>query len=441
VVRVAIEGGGFDSASDALVSGNQLAALYYNSLTGELGGYGAMAGDDSTSEEFASTYDEAAQGAVDALDGIVDAFTGLAERTATSVHNHRSANGASVYGQPQVYDGSGSLGEDPVDVAAYSVPSSLGGQDEDTPDFWDEIVAHLEGFAWPNADVDRLRQAATTWSDAAADVGRLSDYCDSATTHLEGQQSPEVPLARSAIADLGTQCDELADVYTALSEACSGYADQVEEHREIIKGIVQDMAIEAGISIVAGAVVGFFSFGAGAAGGAAIAGWRIASAARKILAALRALKAAQKANAVRKLETALDKAKEVLEKIRRFFGRGRRRDPDGPTPPRKPTTPSGTDAPPRVRGPNGEDLPAVPDGATPVRPADGDGYIYDVRGTEGLDPRVVEVRVMDPVTSGKYQYPNGYVSYLNEAGQAVNPLTGQTIAKKNPYWHIPLPPP
>lgn len=35
---------------------------------------------------------------------------------------------------------------------------------------------------------------------------------------------------------------------------------------------------------------------------------------------------------------------------------------------------------------------------------------------------------MDPVTSGKYLYPNGYVSYFNEAGQTVNPFTGQTIS-------------
>jgi hypothetical protein len=42
---------------------------------------------------------------------------------------------------------------------------------------------------------------------------------------------------------------------------------------------------------------------------------------------------------------------------------------------------------------------------------------------------------MNPVTSGKYLYPNGYVSYFNEAGQAVNPFTGQTIARSDPFWH------
>lgn len=45
---------------------------------------------------------------------------------------------------------------------------------------------------------------------------------------------------------------------------------------------------------------------------------------------------------------------------------------------------------------------------------------------------------MDPVTSGKYQYPNGYVSYMNSGGQVVNPLTGRTLQPSDPLWHIPL---
>jgi hypothetical protein len=45
---------------------------------------------------------------------------------------------------------------------------------------------------------------------------------------------------------------------------------------------------------------------------------------------------------------------------------------------------------------------------------------------------------MDPVTTGRYQYPRGYVVYMNEMGQTVNPLTGETIAASNPFAHIEL---
>jgi hypothetical protein len=445
-VRIAVEGGGYDTAAEALVGGNQLAALYYNGLIGKLGGYGAMGGDDTTSEEFATEYDRSAKEAVDGLNDLVDSFANLAELTAQSIDNHRRANGDSVYGTPPVYDGSQGLGDSPVDVATYTPPSALGGDDEDLPDFWNEIVDHLEGFAWPNADLDKLRSAATTWRDAAGDVSDLKRYCESANRVLSGQQSPEIPLATNAISDLSGLIDDLSSAFTSLGEACEDYATQVDEHRGIIKDIVRDMAIEAGVSVVAGAVVGFFTAGIGAGAGAAIAGWRIASAARKILTALRALKAIAKAGAVAKLASATTKVKGLRDKLKKFKEARKLKKAseatDPPPTPKKPKTPSGTDAPPSVKGPNGEDLPAVPDGATPVRPADtGKGHIYEVpKGTEGLDPRVTEVRVMDPVTSGPHQYPNGYVNYMNAQGQAVNPVTGQTIGKKDPYWHIPLPP-
>ncbi|MFD6322039.1 hypothetical protein ACFWOL_03990 [Streptomyces sp. NPDC058442] len=79
-------------------------------------------------------------------------------------------------------------------------------------------------------------------------------------------------------------------------------------------------------------------------------------------------------------------------------------------------------------------------GVTPELEAAVNGWAYDIpAGTKGLDHRVVQVRVMDPVTTGKYQYPNGYVVYMNKAGQSVNPLTGQTVSKANPYNHIPIP--
>lgn len=84
-------------------------------------------------------------------------------------------------------------------------------------------------------------------------------------------------------------------------------------------------------------------------------------------------------------------------------------------------------------------LPGVPRGATGTPVQTGKGLEYEIpRGTPELDPRVTHVRVMDPVTSGKYQYPDGYAVYMNKAGQTVDPLTGQTIGPKNPLAHIPL---
>ncbi|WP_198938730.1 hypothetical protein [Mycobacterium sp. NS-7484] len=95
--------------------------------------------------------------------------------------------------------------------------------------------------------------------------------------------------------------------------------------------------------------------------------------------------------------------------------------------------------PEAIVGPGNESLPVVPPGATGTVADNGKGMVYEIpAGTEGLDSRVARVRVMDPTTTGDYQYPGGYVSYENSAGQAVNPVTGRTISRSDPYWHIPL---
>ncbi|WP_062073647.1 hypothetical protein [Arthrobacter sp. EpRS71] len=84
-------------------------------------------------------------------------------------------------------------------------------------------------------------------------------------------------------------------------------------------------------------------------------------------------------------------------------------------------------------------LPGVPKGAT-ATPVEGNGLQYAIpRGTPEIDPRVTSIRIMDPVTSGKYQHPNGYAVYMNKTGQTVNPLTGDTISNAHPYAHIELP--
>jgi hypothetical protein len=59
-------------------------------------------------------------------------------------------------------------------------------------------------------------------------------------------------------------------------------------------------------------------------------------------------------------------------------------------------------------------------------------------GGHGLDPRTTDVRIMDPVTGGKYEYPNGYVSYSNGSGQAVNSYTGQIRRSARPTTVVAL---
>jgi hypothetical protein len=71
----------------------------------------------------------------------------------------------------------------------------------------------------------------------------------------------------------------------------------------------------------------------------------------------------------------------------------------------------------------------------------GRSAVHGWRGGPGLDARVSGLRIMDPTLPNgpSPDYPGGYASYFNAAGQTVNPLTGQTVAPSNPWWHIVLP--
>jgi hypothetical protein len=63
-------------------------------------------------------------------------------------------------------------------------------------------------------------------------------------------------------------------------------------------------------------------------------------------------------------------------------------------------------------------------------------------GGHGLDPRVSNVRIMDPTPprGRSLGYPGGDVSYSHSRGQTVHPYTGRTITPDAPFWHIPLTP-
>ena len=56
-----------EAAADHFATANGFAAQTYQGLTDAVGGFSGMAGDDYTSDEFVSSYDEAAQAAVDGV--------------------------------------------------------------------------------------------------------------------------------------------------------------------------------------------------------------------------------------------------------------------------------------------------------------------------------------------------------------------------------------
>lgn len=284
---------------------NAVAAQFYGGLTDALTRYAMMAGDDKTSDEFASGYDDAAADTVGATRDLVAALAGLARLTSTSGANHRNANASSVYSaNPPVYDGDqfDALPDTTVTVGAFTPPSAVGGDDPDTPEFWDMITDYLEGWTWPGADTGRLREAAGTWRQFGTMIETtVTPYLDTAINQLQAQRSPEVAIAVGVTEDLKLEVAQLALHCSDLGGACDAYADQVEAVKDTVRGILRDLAIEIGITAVVAGIGSLFTFGAAAGGGTAVAGWRLASAARKVIAAFSAMKAVVRTAAVARL--------------------------------------------------------------------------------------------------------------------------------------------
>ncbi|MDR7253456.1 uncharacterized protein YukE [Nocardioides sp. BE266] len=312
-MRLEIEAGAYDSAADALFSANTSVASAYRTLTGKLGGYHALGGDDTSSEDFVAGYDDAAAVAVQAMQGLVEALGNVATASATSGHNHRRANADSVY-RRSIDAGPGNESEAEV-VADFTPPSSLGGDNQDMPDWWNHVVDHLQGWGWPSANTDQLRDAASAWRAAASSVEAIGWSVDTAKSFVREQRSPEVDTATSVLSTLRTSSDDLATELRALGDACEDYASQVDQTRQTIKDLLKDLAIECGVTAGISVGLSFVTFGGAAAVGAGVIAARAIRYAKLVLAALRGLRAAR---AVGKIAVAAPKLKRVKDAFDKF---------------------------------------------------------------------------------------------------------------------------
>lgn len=264
-----MECGGFEQASDAARTANQVVALATDTLTGRLAGCAAMAGNDSAGADFAAAYDAGASEAVAALADLARAFIGLGRLLAATGVHHAEAESAAA-GQVLGSVSAGLTSDAYVAVTPSVPPSSLGGQEPSfgPVDRW--ILDHVEGFVWPSGDVDLLRDAATTWRRAAESVAGLVDHVASARAFLEVQVSPEVPVALSCLADVRSLVLDVAAELAALGTACEEHAAAIEAvHertrallREVASMAVEGVAISALVAALSGPLGGSLGMGA-----------------------------------------------------------------------------------------------------------------------------------------------------------------------------------
>jgi hypothetical protein len=302
-VRISVECGGYAEAAGVCRTANQIAALSTESLAGKLGAYAAMAGDDATSRDFAGSYDPAAREAVATLADLTHALIGLGRLIDASGRAHERAEASAVGAaglRTNAYTGGG-LDEDSfVRVSPEPPPSSLGGSvSSGLGDISEWILDQVEGFVWPGADVDLLRDAAASWRRTSGSVADLTAHLDVVAALLERQLSPEIPLALAAINELRTLVEDTADQLLTLADACDDYATAVEDTRdrtralltEIGQMVVEEVALTAIVTGITG------GFGGGVKAAAALA--RIRAQAPRFHARLVSLRAVAATTALR----------------------------------------------------------------------------------------------------------------------------------------------
>ncbi|GAB3197255.1 hypothetical protein GCM10027062_08600 [Nocardioides hungaricus] len=323
-MRLLVEGAGYRSAAEAFVEGNRQAARAAATLSGELSGYAGMAGDDASAAEFAAAYDPAAADAVGALGEAMAGFGALARLSDASLRNHAQAEQASTLRTPP----SRQIPEPaPVtcpilDLDYPDPPSALGGDTTGLPGWglpgWANAVLDLlESVAWPDADTDRLRAAATTWRTAAVAVGLLAGPCETALAELALEVSPEIPLAVATTRTLRDRLASLADQLSVLAESCEAYAVQVEATRAQMLDVLEDLAWELGIGAVISGGLTFFTGGAAAGPAGAAGAARLAAATTRLRSLLASLTATTRGTAttLRPASTALRDARAYLARL------------------------------------------------------------------------------------------------------------------------------
>jgi hypothetical protein len=316
-VRISVDCGGYVEAAGVCRTANHIAALLTDSLAAKLGAYAAIAGDDATSRDFATSYDPAAREAVATLTDLTHALIGLGRLIDASGRNHDRAEVAAAR-RTNVYVGGGLDEDSLVRVSPAPPPSSLGGSvASGLGDVHAWILGQVEGFVWPGADVALLRDAASSWRRTSGSVADLTTHLDVVAGLLERQLSPEIPLALAAISELRMLVEDSADQLLALADACDDYATAVEDARnrtralltEIGQMVVEEVAITA---IVAGITGGL---GGGAKAAAALA--RIRAQAPRFHALLTSLRVvvATTASRLRAAEEQLVRAREGFDRF------------------------------------------------------------------------------------------------------------------------------
>ncbi|WP_285728240.1 polymorphic toxin type 15 domain-containing protein [Psychromicrobium xiongbiense] len=261
MTRLIVNTSSYVDASDGLSSAQVFLHQGLDGLKSGLANAAGMAGNDDAGIKFAHDYDEAAQ---NLAGGITDAITGA------GALSRLLADTANVWADAEHYASGGvsplGLAYSAADTSDLSgtcsaiSPTAQGGNTNGVPQGW-EWIQSVVGAVWPNGDTGKLRAAQKTWEHAGDDLRSAAWKVDAAISSLGGLATPEIDLVHTKLNQYRGYLNDLSTGAYQLGQACTGYADAVDEaHTAIIHELIEllaiTVAIEAGSALLAVFTVG-----------------------------------------------------------------------------------------------------------------------------------------------------------------------------------------
>lgn len=206
-------------------------------LAGALQGSAGMAGTDNGAHAWATKYDplsggrDGAAGLMECASAVVNAAGQVTDLLYATAVNHENAD------QQSALNNQSPPAVPPPKIPIFlepEIPSAEGGHG-DVPAWWHTIQAYVQGELWPNGHQDQLHNAAQAWRGAAASFRAAAFLANSATPHLMGQKSPEIPAAIANCNQTRDAMNSAADGCGTAAKACDDYASAIDDaHHKII---------------------------------------------------------------------------------------------------------------------------------------------------------------------------------------------------------------
>ncbi|WP_216636187.1 hypothetical protein [Mycobacterium sp. IS-3022] len=298
-----------------------------------LGQTGAMAGSDDEGTAWAASYDARAREILDAVNDLTLAMENYGGVVIQAGHNHAIA-------EHNATPGSGGpppeRPPDPQSVAGVlTAPPSAGGPGEGLIDNALGLVDQI-GVPVPDGDTDKIDKAAQAWDRLATvyQTKTVPEALDVQAGIFSDTSTPEVEYIAKDLGELRDAANAILSACGELSQSCTEYRSTLDDLRDQLSGILEDLAVELAATAVIGIAASFVTFGAGAVAATAKTAHTITKFAKTIRTAIAAWKTSK--NISKGVKKAADVAG-IRQRLQRIKNLGRKRKPeDNKPPPQKP---------------------------------------------------------------------------------------------------------